>query len=207
VSVRCTQAVVLSLFVVGTACADDLSAARDHYAKGTSAFDLGLYEEAISEYMAAYKAKNDPALLYNIAQSYRLAGHAPDALRSYKMYLQKNSDATNREEVATKIAELQKLIDQQTKAKSGPPPDSPKQVEPPTSPHPADSTMEAKPQPPAVAIAAPTAAPSAKKPAWKRAWVWGIVGGLVAAGVALGVGLGVGLAAHLPTASDGTVRF
>ena len=74
-------ALALALAVTaGVARADDdersRAAAREHYARGTSFFDLGHYDDAVAEYDKAYQAKNEPSLLYNIAQAHRLAGHA-----------------------------------------------------------------------------------------------------------------------------------
>lgn len=97
------------------------AAARDHYAKATSFFDLGRYDEAVAEYEAAYQIKNDPALLYNIAQSHRLAGHAAPALRFYKRYLTRQPDAANRAEVEAKIASLERVVEEQRKSQNLPP--------------------------------------------------------------------------------------
>ena len=56
--------------------ADNKAAAKEHSSRGTSYYDLGRYDEAIKEFEAAYQLKNDPAFLFNLAQSYRLAGNA-----------------------------------------------------------------------------------------------------------------------------------
>ena len=55
--------------------ADNKTAAKEHYKRGTSFYDLGKYDDAIKEFEAAYQLKNDPAFLFNLAQSYRLAGN------------------------------------------------------------------------------------------------------------------------------------
>jgi tetratricopeptide (TPR) repeat protein len=109
--------------VVGpaTAGADEVGEAREHYKKGTKAFELGAYDEAIAEYSAAYRLRDDPALLYNLAQAHRLANHAAEALRFYRLFLMKVPAATNRDEVEDKIRELQKLVDQQRKTQNLPP--------------------------------------------------------------------------------------
>ncbi|HEY2744147.1 MAG TPA: tetratricopeptide repeat protein [Polyangia bacterium] len=108
----------------------DRALAREHYLKGSRAFDLGAFDEAIREYSAAYRIKDDPALLYNLGQANRLAGHVAEALRSYKVYLSREPEAANRAEVEAKIAELQNLIDQQSKSK-GMRPDQPTSKLPP----------------------------------------------------------------------------
>ena len=97
---------VFLTFPWSVAFAADLSKARDHYTKGTRAYELGLWDEAIAEYMAAYKEKDDPALLFNLGQAHRLAGHASEALRFYKTYLSKVPEAANRAEVEAKMRDL-----------------------------------------------------------------------------------------------------
>jgi len=119
--------------------ADEVSEAREHYKKGTKAFELGAFQEAVAEYAAAYRLRDDPALLYNLAQSNRLANHPLEALRLYRMFLLKTPNASNREEVESKIAELRKLVEQQQTtpnppldARQAPPPSGPTVTQPPT---------------------------------------------------------------------------
>jgi tetratricopeptide (TPR) repeat protein len=90
--------------------------------KGTRAYELGLYDEAIAEYMAAYKTKDDPALLFNLGQAHRLAGHAAEALRFYKTYLSKLPEAGNRADVEVKIRELKELVEKQKQQPQTEPP-------------------------------------------------------------------------------------
>lgn len=113
--------VLATAFVGRLAIADDVESARQHYTQGSKDFDLGLYDKAVQEYMAAYDAKPDPALLYNIAQAHKLAGHPAEAIRFYKTYLSRVPDAPNADEVHVKIEELQKAIEQQKKAQQQPP--------------------------------------------------------------------------------------
>lgn len=126
----------------------DVVEAREHYKRGTSAFELGSYEEAIREYAAAYRLRDDPALLYNLGQANRLGNHPAEALRFFRLFLMKVPGAQNRVEVESKIAELQKLIDQQKKTQNMPP-DS---VAPPSTPETRSATRaaptEAVPKPP-----------------------------------------------------------
>ena len=131
---------VFVVFSAGMAYASELDSAREHFAKGTRAYDLGLYDEAIAEYMAAYKIKDDPALLFNIGQAHRLAGHAAEALRFYKTYLSKVPAAQNRSEVEAKMAELNKQLEQQkqkpVEAAPNPPAPSPMPAAVPAEPGP-----------------------------------------------------------------------
>jgi tetratricopeptide (TPR) repeat protein len=187
---------------------DARSIAREHYEKGRKAFELGIYQKAIAEYMAAYEAKDDPAILYNLGQAHRLAGNASDAIHFYKMFLQKVPRTSNRTEVENKIAELEKLIAQQDKAKNLPPNLALKSG----AAGPGEDSAPEVAAPPAASVApqpvASAVAPRAEDPAVRRAArVKSIVGIAVASfGVAaLAAGIGLGVAAK--NASDDLSRL
>lgn len=75
---------VLSLLLLApVARAQTTEDAKAHYQKATAHFAVGEYREAGSEYEEAFKLKQDPAILYNAAQSFRLAGDTPKALLLY----------------------------------------------------------------------------------------------------------------------------
>src|SRR5262245_61254787 len=106
--------------------ADDAAAsAREHYQKGTAFYDLGTYGEAIKEFEAAYDIRNDPALLYNLAQSHRLAGNAEQALHFYRTYLRRVPKPANRAEIEGRISALEQQIAQKNAAGVTPPPATP----------------------------------------------------------------------------------
>jgi hypothetical protein len=71
---------------------------------------LGEFARAIAEFKTTYNAKPDPLLLYNIAQSYRLAGDASQAVFFYKSFLRNMPAATNRKEVEMQIRKLEKQL-------------------------------------------------------------------------------------------------
>ena len=90
----------------------------------------------------------------------------------------------------SRIDELQKAIDQEQKAKEGPPDGTVKpaliQQEPPPL-----TTTTAQPPPPE------------RAPVYKKWWLWTVVGGVVVVGVAVGLGVGLGMKAP---SFDPTVR-
>src|SRR5256885_1512943 len=112
---------LLSLTAGVRADSADVKSAKEHFRAGSVAFNLGHYEEAIQEYEHAYRIKSDPVLLYNIAQSYRVWGKSPEALRAYKVYLHNAPDANNRAEVEGKIAALERALEEQRRAQTLPP--------------------------------------------------------------------------------------
>jgi tetratricopeptide (TPR) repeat protein len=115
------------LLCAGTAWAQDKPvdpkvAAKEHYTRGTSFYDLGRYDEAIKEFEAAYQLKNDPAFLYNLAQSYRQAGNHEQAVHFYKTYLRYVPKAPNRADIEEKIKTEEQLAAQKGPGTTPPPP-------------------------------------------------------------------------------------
>jgi len=155
-------AFVLAFAAVTPARADDAAAAsaREHYQKGTSYYDLGRYNDAIKEFEAAYELKNDPALLYNLAQSNRLAGNSEQALHFYRTYLRYVPKASNRAEIEERIKQLDQLVAQKTSTQTTPPmqtvppgnatPPSDTAPPPPTTTGPPPETAPPPGAPPAV---------------------------------------------------------
>jgi hypothetical protein len=219
---RLNCVVVMVLCLGSASFADERNIAREHFLKGSKAFDLGLYEKAVEEYMAAYEAKDDPALLYNIAQAHRLAGHSSEALRFYRVFLSKVPQAKNRAEVELKINELQKLVDHQRRTQDLPPDgalrpstgDTTASTGPNDKPATSSETTQAT-EPAHPAATTPTGAssrpdltaPPPSKPLVKRPWFWAVVGGgAVAVGLAVGLGVGLGGSAKDPSASLGALK-
>jgi tetratricopeptide (TPR) repeat protein len=123
-------------------------AARQAAESGRRAYNLGQWPEAIAEFGNAYRLSGDPALLFNLAQAHRRAGHASEAISFYKAFLREQPTSKNRE-----LAEKQlKELSAQTVVQSPPPPPVVEPVNPPAAP--------------AVTIAAssPTPPPAAQTP-------------------------------------------
>jgi tetratricopeptide (TPR) repeat protein len=95
--------------------------AKAHAARAKVHYDLGEYEKAAEEYIVVYRIKPLPALLYNIAQSYRQAGQYEKARQFYKSYLRESKDVPNRAAIEKAIREIDELLAKQDKAKNGPP--------------------------------------------------------------------------------------
>ena len=177
--------------------ADDIATARKLFQSGTKHFDLGEYEQALNDFKEAYRIKDDPVLLYNVAQCHRMLKHNEEALRAYRTFLSRAPDSTNRADVEQKIATLQEVIDKQNSASTLPPHD----VLPSSMAPPAAS--------PAATMLPPAGAGVAREhkttPVYKKWWLWTAVGGVAAVG--LGVGLGVGLSRSQSGSSFPTVNY
>src|SRR5262245_7268147 len=187
------------------ALADDATDAKTHYQKATAHYAIGEYKEAAAEYEAAYKAKQDPALLYNAAQSHRLANDNQKALLLYKnivklyptsKYATESKDRIEKLEAA--IATTQSPPNGTAPVDSGgtspPPAGQPVQPLVPqaqagAAPPPAAAPQPAAPPPSAVVTTTASPAPEAGTPIYKEWWFWVgaavVVGGAVALTVAL----------------------
>jgi tetratricopeptide (TPR) repeat protein len=104
---RIWGALALIVTLASPARADEMQEARDHYRRAIKAYEVADYEEAIREFAATYKIKDDPSMLFNLAQAYRLGGRRDEALRTYRMFLSKVPNAPNRHEVEVLIEGLQ----------------------------------------------------------------------------------------------------
>jgi hypothetical protein len=98
--------------------------ARKQYEDALRKFDVGKFDDAAAEFTQAYEATGDYAILYNIAQSYRLGERHDKALLFYKSF-QRHFDAKTpqglRSEVESRITELTASIDQAKHASTAPP--------------------------------------------------------------------------------------
>jgi hypothetical protein len=104
------SASLLATFPAGLPLADsrgDVARARQHFQEGAKHSYLGEYEEALAEFKEAYRAKDDPAFLFNIGQCQYKLLDGNGALLSFRSYLARARNPTNREEAEEKIAELE----------------------------------------------------------------------------------------------------
>lgn len=172
---------------------------RKHYEEGLAAYELGEFVRAAEAYKAAHRIRRDPALLYNIAQAYRLGNDLEKAVFFYRSYLRAVPNAANRKEIEERIKALE-AQSQIQKAVAAQPPNAvvtPSGIEPRPEPKP----VEPKPaEPKPTSTTAVTAAPPEKQPLVKKWWLWTTVGAVVVVGVGLGVGLGLGLRSTGPNA-------
>ena len=153
-SSRCATALLAALAIlaapiaVHTARADNPSEARQHYQKGKQLFDSGDYRGAMSEFATADRLAPSPLLEFNIALCHERLGEKPEAVRRYRLYLDRVPNAQNRAQVEQKI----KALEAEAKAESAAPPPPP--AGPPTGP------AEAAPPAPGPAEAAPAPGPT-----------------------------------------------
>jgi tetratricopeptide (TPR) repeat protein len=132
---------IVLLLAAGPLFADTASDVKMHFKKGQTHYALGEFQAAIDEFREAYRIRQEPAILFNLAQSYRQIREWQHAYFHYRQYLNQRPDAPNRVEVEGLIEQMKgKMDDEERLAKAEPPPAPPLKVAtvpPPTAEKPA----------------------------------------------------------------------
>jgi tetratricopeptide (TPR) repeat protein len=109
---RLAAAGVAALLLVALpARADDATSARDHFKRGQTHYSLGEFEQAAAEFREAYRLRDEPAILFNVAQSFRRAGNAREAYSYYSQFLERKPAASNRADVERFIEQMRRKVD------------------------------------------------------------------------------------------------
>jgi tetratricopeptide (TPR) repeat protein len=185
----------LSLLLSGlSARADEAAEARSHYEKGTAHYALGEFAQAAEEYQAAFRLRQDSALLFNAAQAYRLAGNVDKALVLYRNYVLLFPGEANVDIAREQIARLKQApASTQTKPEAA---SAPKSLPPPN-----DVKLKHEEQ---TTLARHDSPPARKS---KRVVLGVVIGSLAAVGIAVGLGVGLGDRPRDPVATIGAWRL
>lgn len=179
---------VILVWSAAAAMADsNADEAKRLYALGNQHFALAEYEPAVNAFKEAYRLKEDPAFLYNIAQCYRqMRGQEENAIRLYRSFLQRVPNTPNRDEVERKIAELERAIAEAAAHAPQQPPQQPAPQQQPVMPpqQPVMPSQPAMPPQPAMPLR------------WERASGGRIPAGAIAAGIENGRPLAICHADH-----------
>ena len=89
----------------------DVAAAREHFLHGRALYREGKFQEAISEFEAAYLIKPNGVVLFNVGRCYERLGDLKTALQKYQDYLREVPTAQDRPGVEEAIARLEKQFE------------------------------------------------------------------------------------------------
>jgi tetratricopeptide (TPR) repeat protein len=78
--------------------------------RGRAFHDAGDYDKAIAAFTQAYAMAPSPALLFNLAQAYRLRGNCDTAALMYRRYLASNADPEGRALAETHLASVERCL-------------------------------------------------------------------------------------------------
>lgn len=102
--------------------------ARQLASRGRALHDAGDYVEAISAFNEAYSLAPSPGLLFNLAQSYRLAGKCDDAAWMYRRYLDTKPPSDKRALAELQLSTVEKCGHGGLRIAMIPPPPPPTQM-------------------------------------------------------------------------------
>jgi tetratricopeptide (TPR) repeat protein len=85
----------------------DTKGSRASYEIGVKHYDLAEYDNALISFKNAYRAKSDPAFLFNIAQCLRKMGRLDESSTFYRNYLRRAPEAANRYEVERRLRDIE----------------------------------------------------------------------------------------------------
>jgi tetratricopeptide (TPR) repeat protein len=215
-SVLAACALAAALAPAGRAAAGDTEDARAYTDKATAAFALTKYAAAAEYFEKAFELRPDPALLYNAAQSHRLAGNKERALALYRNYLRLYAKKEKRAEIEARIDELEKAIAHDRKVETSPPTTTEPVVSPPVAPLGTETAVS--PQAPAAAppssadqaSSVPTLvwqpAPARDDSVFKKPWFWIVTGAGIAVVVTVVLLLTAGGGTKDPSPSIGRIN-
>ena len=95
--------------------------ARALFLQGQSEYDLGHFPQALALFEQAYKKKNVPTLLYNIAQCHRQIGELKEARATYRAFLAKVPDSPYSALAREKLQEVDRALEAQATVRNAPP--------------------------------------------------------------------------------------
>lgn len=108
---------VLIAILLLAAPADNSAQAREHFKSAQLHYSLGEFEDAVKEFREAYRLRQEPAILFNIAQGYRQLGKYSEAYFYYRQYLSQKADAPNRQEVESLVDQMRRRMDEENEQK------------------------------------------------------------------------------------------
>jgi tetratricopeptide (TPR) repeat protein len=177
--------------VGGGARAGTAEDARAYLDKANAAFALSRYPVAAENFERAFELTPDPALLYNAAQAYRLAGNKQRALELYQSYLRMYG-TEKREEIEKHVEDLKRAIEQDKAVATSPPTTTEPLKGSPGAAVPAPAgaaesaettaAVRALPPPhekggPPVLVDRPVGGATDDRPLTRKPWFWATVGG------------------------------
>ena len=80
--------------------------AKKHYELGVKLYQASAYTKALVEFKKAYALEGVSGLLFNIARCYEVLADLEQAVKHYRLYLEKRPDASNRDLVEVRLKTL-----------------------------------------------------------------------------------------------------
>ena len=169
----------VAMLVPAVAAAEPRRDADAHARRGVALYNLGHFDDAITEFEQAYELFQSDALLFNLAQAHRKLDHCDRALRYYHQFLAGSPSAV----LAAQVSELLPKLESACRAKDEPPTGSTSPMLDAAAPR---QVAAAMPEAESPAI---HAAPEVPAPPMVFVTASGTVGGMISGGIASTTGL------------------
>jgi tetratricopeptide (TPR) repeat protein len=173
--------------------------ARAHVQRATTHYNLGRFEQALTEYTAAYEAFAAPLLLFNIGQCHRNLGNHERAVFFLESFLREATEITpEQRQLADEL-----LRESQTALRAQAPQQDPEPADP--EPEPTEPEVEARVE---ASIGGAGLADRPPTPqVYEEGWFWAVI---LASAAVVGAVIGIGVWAvtqepQLPSGTLGTV--
>jgi tetratricopeptide (TPR) repeat protein len=151
--------------------AEAMEMARVHHAAGQGHYERGEYALALEQFLAAQEAYPMTGFLFNIGQCHRNLGHHEQALSFFRLYLERNPDASNRSVVEELMARSRQSLEQEEAAGGGGRPDGGLGDADVDSGEGGQTGVEPR------------------RPVYRRWWFWTILGTVIVAGASVASGV------------------
>lgn len=93
---------------------EQIERARQLFVEGTQHYQAGRLNEALEQFLAAWRIVPSPELAYNVARTYERIGDTQRGVEFYRHYLRQAApDAAERQNVERRIAELEAIARRQ----------------------------------------------------------------------------------------------
>lgn len=160
---------------------------RALFEQAEAKFNVGRFDEALVDYLAAYDAEPQPAFLFNIGQCYRNMGNYERAQFFFRRYTALDPRSPNRPAAERLVTEMARLAAERPADGERERPPTPPPSPPPTLVAPAPAPITAAEQPtgasPTASVAVRTGNdPAPARPVHHRAWFWVAVSAVVVVG-------------------------
>ncbi len=177
-TLRLLVCLVVMSFASVAAADPALRQAKAHFHEGETAYTLGKFDKALTEFSAAYEAKPLPGFLFNIAQCHRQLKHWERAVFFYEGYLRQIPDAPNRALVSDLLKEARANHDKEEAEEKRRQQQKQQQEQDEER---ARAAIQYQPGAPATqAFTQPTEPPVPATPLYKKGWFWGTMVGVAA---------------------------
>ena len=112
------MSLLIALLLAAGPLPDTAKEVREHIKNGQLHYSLGEFDDAAKEFRQAYRLKQDPGLLFNIAQCERQLHEYEQAWFHYRQYLNARPDASNKADVESLIAQMRHNMDVEAEQKT-----------------------------------------------------------------------------------------